>query len=232
MRNSILGFLLSTVLGGMLLLLAAPNLRSSEDPPAKAPSYEKTIQPLLQKRCYSCHSGKETKGGLRLDSRTTAMKGGNSGSVIEPGKSVASELLARVASDDDGLRMPPKGERLSTEEVAILRQWIDAGADGPATGKVDIVEPHWSLKPLTPVAVPPPAAGGHPLDAFVDAKLALKSLKRSSPADRRTLIRRVTFDLTGLPPTPEETKAFIEDVDPKAYEKLVDRLLASPRYGE
>ncbi|MCU1325450.1 MAG: Protein of unknown function (DUF1553)/Protein of unknown function (DUF1549)/Planctomycete, partial [Bryobacterales bacterium] len=128
--------------------------------------------------------------------------------------------------------MPPKGERLSKEEVAILRQWIDAGADWPASGEVEVVEAHWSLKPLTPVAVPPHVAGGHPLDAFVDAKLAPKSLKRSPPADRRTQIRRLTFDLTGLPPTPEETRAFVEDVDPKAYEKLVDRLLASPRYGE
>ena len=159
------------------------------------------------------------------------MQGGDSGPVIEPGKSGSSELIARVTADDDNLRMPPKGERLTKAEVAILRQWIDAGADWPVTGEIE-VETHWSLKPLTMVAVPPHTAGGHPLDAFVDAKLTQKSLKRSPRADRRTLIRRLTFDLTGLPPTPAETKAFVEDVDPQAYEKLVDRLLASPRYGE
>lgn len=219
-------------MGGMLLSFAAPNSRSSEGPPASAPSYAKTIQPLLQKRCYACHSGKGAKGGLRLDSRTAATQGGDSGPVIEPGKSGSSELLARVTSDDDGLRMPPKGERLSKAEVAILRQWIDAGADWPATGAVEFEQPHWSLKPLTKVAVPPHAADVHPLDAFVDVKLAQKSLQRSPRADRRTLIRRLTFDLTGLPPTPEETRAFVEDVDPQAYKKLVDRLLASPRYGE
>ncbi|HYH65927.1 MAG TPA: PSD1 and planctomycete cytochrome C domain-containing protein [Urbifossiella sp.] len=230
-RSARLGFLFPAVFGGMLLS-SAPNLRSAADEPPNAPGYEKSIQPLLEKRCYSCHGAKGTKGGLRLDSRAHAMKGGNSGPVIVAGRSGKSELLARVTSDDDDLRMPPRGERLTKEEVAILRQWIDAGANWPAAGAATIPETHWSLKPLARVAVPAHAAGSHPLDAFVDAALAKKQLRRSSPADRRTLVRRLTFDLTGLPPTPAEVKAFVESSDPKAYEALVDRLLASPRYGE
>jgi mono/diheme cytochrome c family protein len=222
-------------IGAILLTFAAPNVALRAEPPANAPSYEKIVQPLLQKRCYSCHSGKEAKGGLRLDSRISALKkGGDSGPAIVPGKSDAGELLARVTSADNDLRMPPKGERLSPEEVASLRQWIDAGAEWPASDADELegAATHWSLTPLTKISAPPQAAAGHPVDAFVDAKLAQKTLQRSPPADRRTLIRRVTFDLTGLPPTPEETKAFVEDVDPQAYEKVVDRLLASPRYGE
>jgi hypothetical protein len=196
--------------------------------PLCAASFEKEIQPLLQKRCYKCHSGAQAKGKLRLDSKSAAMKGGDSGPVIVAGKSSASDLMERVTSDDSDIRMPPTGERLSKAEVAMLRQWIDTGADWPASADL-----HWSLQPLNKVPIPQRSSERvNPVDAFVHAELSENGLKRSPSADRRTLIRRLTFNLTGLPPTPQALAAFVNDNDPQAYEKLVDRLLASPRYGE
>src|SRR5262249_52427802 len=168
-----------------------------------------------------------------------ALRGGASGAAIVPGKSAESPLIARIKATDPDTRMPPKGETLSAAAVELVRQWIDQGAAWPA----DPNEPapqkrHWSLRPLVRPVVPraavPSAAAplSNPIDAFVGEQLAARGLTFSAEADRRTLMRRVSFDLTGLSPTPEEMAAFEADSAADAYERLVDRLLASPRYGE
>ena len=207
-------------------------------------NFERDIRPLLHARCIECHGPEKQKGGLRLDNKTAAMKGGASGPAIVPGKSAESELIRRVSSADATERMPSKGEPLSAREIALLRAWIDAGAEWPeieklATGEAKRAEKAtwWSLQPVARVEPPAPTGipadwAASPIDRFIFAKLAERGLKPNPPADRRSLIRRLTYDLTGLPPSPEEVEAFIKDADLKAYEKLVDRLLASPRYGE
>ncbi len=198
--------------------------------------FERDIRPLLHARCSECHGATKQNAGLRFDQKAAAMK------VIVPGKSGESELLRRVISTDKTEMMPPTGERLSPREIAALKAWIDAGAVWPETDKT-VAEAKradkswWSLQPLATVEAPTPkgiptAWAKSPIDRFIFAKLAERNLQPSPPADRRTLIRRVSYDLTGLPPTPEEVESFVHDQAPNAYEKLVDRLLASPRYGE
>lgn len=207
-------------------------------------NFERDIRPLLHARCIECHGPEKQKGGLRLDNKTAAMKGGASGPAIIPGKSAESELIHRISSADPAERMPSKGEPLTAREIALLRAWIDAGAEWPETEKLASGEAKraektswWSLQPLANVALPAPPNlpaewASSPIDRFIFAKLAERGLQPNPPADRRSLIRRVTYDLTGLPPSPEEVEAFVKDTDPNAYEKLVNRLLASPRYGE
>jgi mono/diheme cytochrome c family protein len=192
--------------------------------------FVREVQPILKEHCYSCHGEEKQKSGLRLDIKAEALKGGEAHAPnIRPGKSAESPLVQFVTGEDEDMLMPPKGKRLSGEEVATLRRWIDEGAvwpDGVDASKVADKRDWWSFKPL---AV---ASKSGSLDALVGVKLQEKGLAMSPEADRRTLIRRLYFVLHGLPPTPEEVEAFAADSDPRAYEKLVDRLLASPRYGE
>ena len=198
-------------------------------------NFERDIRPLLLARCGECHGATAQKAGLRFDQKVSAMK------VVSPGKSDASELIRRITSADKAEMMPPKGERLSAREIALLKAWIDAGASWPETDRA-IAEARradkswWSLQPIANVEPPLPKAipaawAKSPIDRFIFAKLAERNLQPSAPADRRTLIRRVSYDVTGLPPTPEEVEAFVSDKSPDAYERLVDRLLASPQYG-
>ena len=189
------------------------------------------VRPILQERCSECHGPKKQKGGLRLDAKTHAMKGGDDGKVIEPGHSDGSKLIRFIEGRNPDDVMPPKGERLTAEQIALLRRWIDEGADWPDDGRPPRSE-HWSLQPLKLPAVPALTGVGTEIDAFVQAKLSAPGMALSPPTDRATLIRRVTFDLTGLPPTPAEIDAFIAEESPRAYETLVERLLASPGYGE
>lgn len=203
-------------------------------------NFERDIRPLLHARCVECHGPEKQKAGLRLDIKAGAIKA----PIIIPGKSADSELIRRVSSTDPAERMPSKGAPLSPREIALLRAWIDSGAMWPETDKPSGSEAKraektnwWSLQPLANVTPPSPTNlptgwSASPIDRFIFAKLAERGLKPNPPADRRSLIRRVTYDMTGLPPSPEEVEAFVKDSDPKAYEKLVDRLLASPRYGE
>jgi cytochrome c553 len=208
---------------------------------ARPVDFVRDVQPIFAKSCYGCHGEQKQKSGLRLDVKGIALKGGEDGPVIVPGRGAQSLLVQLVAGLDPDRVMPPKGKRLSPEQIAVLRAWIDQGATWPdgvdkaaAADKAD----HWAYKPLTRPSVPrasDPKWGQWPrnaVDQFVLAKLLEKGLTPSPDADRRTLIRRVTFDLTGLPPLPKEVDAFVSDPDPNAYENLVDRLLASPRYGE
>ncbi len=185
--------------------------------------YNRDIRPILSDKCFFCHGfdPKKREAGLRLDVRESALKK----NAIVPGKPEKSELLKRVTTKDPDDHMPPAKSKLpaiTPAEVNKLRRWIAEGAQ---------YEAHWAFMPLQPVAVPKmPAAS--PIDALVSASLAPRKLKLQPEADRNALIRRVSFDLTGLPPTPAEVEAFVKDTSPNAYEKVVDRLLASPHYGE
>jgi mono/diheme cytochrome c family protein len=188
------------------------------------------IRPIISANCYHCHGPDEEsrKAKLRLDLREEAIKDRDGFTAIVPGNPEASELLLRVVSTDPDEVMPPpkEGHALTEQEVELLRRWIAQGAE---------YKPHWSFsKPQRP-EVPASADGKpfrHPIDAFIGSRLSSEGLKLSPEADRHTLIRRASLDLIGLPPTREEIQAFVADESADAYQKVVDRLLASPAYGE
>ena len=195
--------------------------------------FEKQVRPLLVKRCFECHGGTQSEGGLSLASSAGWKTGGDSGPAILPGKPADSLLIDAV--NHRGLEMPPaeRGGKLPAEEIAILTQWVQMGAPDPRGGEVlggmtrDEAQAWWSFQPL-------PAGGplrDGEIDALLDREWGPRHLAPAPPADKRTLIRRATYDLTGLPPTPEETRRFLADESPDAFAKLVDRLLASPQYG-
>ena len=202
-----------------VLLFTAPLAR------AEKVNFNRDVRPILSDTCFHCHGPdeKERKGGLRLDIREAALKGGESGPAFVPGKPDESEIVKRLHPADPDDLMPPKKLKkpLTPAQMATLKQWIAEGAE---------YQGHWAfIKPERP---PVPAVAPNPIDAFVLKKLKEAGLKPSPEADRATLIRRLALDITGMPATPEETAAFIADTAPNAYEKVVDRLLASPRYGE
>ena len=195
---------------------------------AAAPvDFVRDVRPIFETRCYECHGEKKHKGGLRLDVKEAALKGGdNNGPNIIPGKAKESSLIHFVTSSDEDEVMPPKGERLSAAQITMLTTWINEGAvwpDGVDLVKLKDKSDHWSFKPVKTFP------DLRTIDAFIDAKLAEQDLHRSQPADPVSWLRRVTFDLIGLPPTPEEMEAFLRKPDHSA---TVERLLASPRYGE
>ncbi|MBP3956970.1 DUF1553 domain-containing protein [Gemmata sp. G18] len=213
----------------MTALLVVPTGTLAVEPP-KPVDFERDVKPIFAKHCVSCHGAEKSKGGLRLDRKTDALQGGDSGKAIAPSKSADSLLMQLVASDDADRRMPPKKPQLTAAEIATLQRWIDDGAKWPDDGSATANPADWwSFKPLKKSAAP---ADVNPIDHFVRAKLKEKGLAPSAEADRRTLVRRLYFDLIGLPPTPEEVEAFVGDKNPKAYEALVDKLLAAPQYGE
>jgi hypothetical protein len=203
--------------------------------PADIEFFEKQIRPVLSEHCWSCHGPKKQTAGLRLDSRAAMLKGGESGPAVEQKEPSGSLLLKAIRHQDD-LKMPPK-TKLPAAVADAMEVWIKRGSPWPET--VVAVAPdwrgHWAFQP---VATPQPAVdmddrwSRTSIDRFVYAKLKAKGLKPSNEADNRTLIRRLSFDLTGLPPTPEEVEDFLKDDLPQAYEKLVNRLLDSPAYGE
>ncbi|WP_146445052.1 PSD1 and planctomycete cytochrome C domain-containing protein [Botrimarina colliarenosi] len=192
-----------------------------------AVSYQREVAPILTKRCYACHGPDQAESSLALDSFANATAETDSGEpAILPGDADGSELIRRIASDEEWERMPPEGEPLTADEIAILRKWIDSGAK---------YEKHWAFEPLQdvePPAVEDAAWARNDIDRFVLAKLEAKGLAPAPEADRRTLARRLYYDLIGLPPTPAEVEAFVRDDRPDAYERLVDALLASPHHGE
>ena len=199
-------------------------------PAERVVDFAKDVKPIFEAACFKCHGAKQQKSDYRLDRKESALTGGSIGGAIIPGDSSKSKLIHYVSGLDLEMKMPPKGQGLSADQIGILRAWIDQGSPWPAESEVK-AEKHWSLKPLVKPAAPQ-ADVINPIDAFVRAKLTEKGLEPSPEANRRTLIRRVTLNLTGLLPTPEEVDAFLKDPAPDAYEKVVDRLLASPRYGE
>jgi hypothetical protein len=225
--------------------MLAPALAAAVDTartlPAPAPGpidFTKQIRPILQRACVKCHGEEKQKGGYRLDVKGIALHGGdNFAPNIRPGNSAESPLIRFVAGLDPDMKMPAKGEALAPAEIALLRGWIDQGAHWPdngdsAHGPFD----WWSLRPLNRPVIPhtgdAPADTINPIDAFIRARLAAEGLAPAPPADRRTLIRRIFFDLTGLPPTPAQLDASLRDPAADWFEKLADQLLASPRYGE
>lgn len=186
--------------------------------------FSRDIQPLLAKRCFACHGPDTQEAGLRFDAAAFAVRQLDSGAqAIVPGDSAASEILSRISSTDPDLQMPPEGERLSDAEVTAIRQWIEAGAAW---------EEHWAFRPVSRPQVPAVTGAATPIDAFIQQGLKDRGLPVPVEADRRTLLRRVSYDLTGLPPTEQELADFLGDTSPAAWERVIDRLLASPHYGE
>ncbi len=200
--------------------------------------FEAKVRPLLVANCHRCHGPRKSRGGLRLDSAAALARGGASGPVVVPGDPDKSPLIRAVRRDGD-LKMPP-GKGLTVAQVADLTAWVRAGAPWPpeparAADPAATAKGAWAFRPVTDP--PPPAVRNtawplSPIDRFILARLEEKGLTPAPPADKRTLLRRVTFDLTGLPPTPAEIDAFLADPSPAAYARVVDRLLASPHYGE
>ncbi|SIO27855.1 Planctomycete cytochrome C [Singulisphaera sp. GP187] len=237
-----------------LLLLShlAATTVAAAGPPAPHPTaealefFEKRVRPILVNQCYTCHSANtNSKGGLRVDDRNGLIQGGGSGPAVVPGDPENSLLIQAVNHAEDAPKMPPK-KRLSPEEVADLTQWVKDGAAWPeaklaaAVGKPNakydkLRETHWAWQPVAKVAAPNVQGASwvrDDLDRFILARLEQEGLKPVGDADPQTLLRRLTFDLTGLPPTPEEIVAFVNDDSHDALDKLVDRLLASPAFGE
>ncbi len=209
--------------------------------PAADIDFERDIRPLLARSCTGCHAGEQAKSGLRLDIRSEAFRGGNGhGAAIVPGRSDASPLVQFVRGDDD-LRMPPPDAGfppLSVAETLLLAAWVDAGAKWPeGIDSAHLIDRrnHWSFLPVTHPAPPPVRDTAWPksdIDRFILARLEDAAIAPSPEADRPIWLRRVSLDLTGLPPSPEEVQRFVADQDDQAYERVVDALLASPRYGE
>jgi mono/diheme cytochrome c family protein len=222
----------------LILLIVGPVAAADLPPPAdRRIDFERDVRPLFVQHCYSCHGPDKQRAGLRLDRKADALKGSDDGPVILPGKSAESTLVRLTAGLDPDRVMPPKGERLTREQVGVLRAWIDQGADWPGAAETDDPRNWWSLRSLNRPALArlsadDEARARNPVDRFILAKLREKGLAPSPEADRRTLIRRVYTDLIGLPPTPDEVESFLKDSSADAYERLVDRLLASPHYGE
>ena len=232
--------------------LAVGHGRAADAPPEATAFFENKIRPILVGNCYECHSVESTKvkGGLLLDSRDTLLKGGDSGPAIVAGEPDKSLLIIAVRRTNKDLQMPPK-QKLSDTQIADLEAWVKMGAVDPRTSaptKVAVSgtpakfgmsledgRKFWSFVPVKDSPVPTVKNTAWPrtaIDAFILARLEKIGITPAPPADKRTLLRRASFDLTGLPPTPAEMDTFLGDNSPQAFEKVVDRLLASPRYGE
>lgn len=197
--------------------------------------FARDVQPVLRARCYKCHGPRRHEGGLRLDVRSLAQRGGDSGPVILPGNAAGSVLVERLRSSDADLRMPAEGDPLEPAQIKLFALWIDQGAVWPDEAAGSEAAQHWSFQPCKqpqPPRVQEAAWVRNPIDNFVLAGLEAAGLAPGPEADRYTLVRRVYLDLIGLPPTPEEADEFAADRSPDAYERVVDRLLASPAYGE
>jgi hypothetical protein len=202
-----------------------------------AQDFTRDVQPIFAKRCQGCHGPAQQMAGVRFDDPEAVLKGGYSGPIVVPGKSAESKLIARVSSDKKGFFMPPVGERLSAAEIGVLTAWIDQGAKVPAQSAkaAPSKSTPWSFQPIrrvTPPDVRNRAWVRNPIDNFVLAKLEAEGVEPSLEANKTALIRRLSLDLIGLPPTPREVEDFVTDNRADAYERLVDRLLASPHYGE
>jgi hypothetical protein len=234
MKHSRFDAKLTSVVLGMVLFL-------THRCPAEDPSlFPREIAPLLQRRCVQCHNEQKARGGLQMTSRERLLKGGDNGTAVVPGVSSRSLLTKMISGPKPA--MPKQGRPLSADEVRAVRRWVDAGAPWPAGLVLTESQPRWrvgadwwSLRRLTPPGIPSVRDASWvrtPVDSYVLATLESKGLRPSPEADRRTLIRRLSFDLHGLPPAPGEIDAFLKDPSSDAYDRLVDRLLASPRYGE
>jgi Protein of unknown function (DUF1553)/Protein of unknown function (DUF1549)/Planctomycete cytochrome C len=224
--------------GAMLLLSVAVTPALAQAPMDKETFFETKVRPVLAGQCFKCHGGNKVSGGLRIDSRAALLKGGKHGPAIVPGKADHSILtLALRHTEDADLKMPPD-KKLPDAAIADFVTWVNAGAVWPeaALHKPNpfALQKHWAFQPVKTVRPPtdPENWSDHPIDRFIAQGRRAAGLRPTRPADRRTLLRRVTFDLVGLPPTPQEMRAFLADDSPDAYARVIDRLLASPQYGE
>ena len=239
-------------LGIVAALLTGTNLSRTQagEAPTATPDqiqfFESQVRPVLMNECAKCHGPSKQKGGLRVDSLDALLAGGDSGPAVVPGKPEDSVLVAAISYT--GPEMPPTGKLPQPKREALTR-WVNMGAPWPGAEATDAAPParkaeyqitekdrqHWAFQPIKAPSVPAPRDGSpvaNPIDAFILARLDARGLKANPAASKIELIRRACYDLTGLPPTPAEVDAFLADASPTAYERLVDRLLDSPRYGE
>jgi hypothetical protein len=220
----------------LFLLLLGP-AATAQSVSEKETFFEAKIRPVLVGQCFRCHGGDKVSGGLRVDSREALLKGGDRGSAVVPGKPDRGVLLQAIRHEPGAdLKMPPD-KKLPAAVVEDFAAWVRAGAVWPASaGRPDafVARKHWAFQPVKAVSPPDDSDGwsANPNDRFIAQRRHAAGLRPVGSADRRTLLRRVTFDLIGLPPTPEQAREFLADTSPDAYEKLVERLLASPHYGE
>jgi mono/diheme cytochrome c family protein len=243
--------LLTSTVGLACLALPLAALQSADEAkpattsPAAIQFFESKVRPVLVEHCYKCHGDAKHKGGLRLDSHAAMMTGGDTGPAIEPGNPEKSLLVKAINYGDEHMKMPP-AKKLPKEQIDNITAWVKMGAPWPGAGETvkpprktekeitDKDRAHWAFQPVKRPA--PPVAGvsraPNPIDAFILARLEAKGLHPNPPASKRELIRRVYYDLTGLPPTPDEVETLVNDKSEQWYESLVDRLLDSPRYGE
>jgi hypothetical protein len=218
--RSLRGFLCGACARGAIVALAFAAAVSG----AERVDFSRDIQPVLAKRCVACHGPDTQEAGLRLDGQAGATAALDSGArAIVPGDSAASEILARITSADPDVQMPPEGARLAPAQIDSIRRWIDDGAEW---------KEHWAFRPLVRPDVPAVAGVANPIDAFIRAGLEEHGLPVPQPAEKIALLRRATYGVTGLPPSEQELRAFLADESPQAWERVVDRLLASPHYGE
>lgn len=224
------------ILTGLLCLISAKPVLTAD-----RVDYVKQIKPLFAERCAACHGVLKQQGGLRLDTAALAIKGGDTGPAIIPGDAGASLLLKRISATDESERMPPEGEPLKPAQIEALRQWIAQRAEAPADERPEPhPHDHWAFKapvrPAVPQLEPSSVAQArwqaNPIDAFVAREHRLRGIEPQLPADKRVWLRRVSLDLVGLPPSTEQIQAFLADGSPEAEERVVERLLASPQYGE
>ncbi|MBT5532936.1 DUF1549 domain-containing protein, partial [Candidatus Poribacteria bacterium] len=209
-------------------VICAVGIARAAESPAAEVDFSRDVRPILSSNCFACHGhdAEARQGELRLDDRASAFLDRDGYAVIVPGSVEDSLIIDRVTAEDADVRMPPGQEALAPEDIDTLRRWIEQGAAW---------EEHWAFAPVTQPDLPAVTEEGwarNDIDRFILARLDAEGLKHADEADKRTLIRRVSLDLTGLPPTRDEVLAFVEDDSPDAYEKAIDRLLATPQYGE
>jgi hypothetical protein len=242
-RKSTWMFWATMLVGGFISTGRGQDKGAAPPAPEQIQFFETQVRPLLANNCFKCHGEKKQRGGLRLDSRAAILKGGMSGAAVIPGRPGDSRLIHAVNYQGD-LEMPPT-KKLRKNEIAALTEWVKMGLPWPGGGGAPIVaapsqslqvtdqdRQYWAFRPVQRPQLPPVKLAMNPIDAFIVHKLGARGLSLSSPASRRELIRRVYFDLLGLPPTPTEVEAFLRDNRPDAYELLIDNLLARPQYGE
>ncbi len=239
----------AAALAGIALFGLAARAADKKPTPEEVAFFDKEVKPILQQQCVKCHGGEKVRGGLRLTTREAVLKGGDTGPAAVPERPDDS-LIVKAINGRDDLQMPPKS-KLPPEQVAILTKWVKAGlpwapgadlgngaaATEPKGGVVtEEAKNYWCYRPVKRPAVPKISSLksqiSNPIDAFLLAKIEAKGLKPAPPADRVALVRRAYYDLTGLPPAPEQVDAFVADRSPDAWERLIDKLLASPQYGE